>query len=128
MMPKRAPGTGSMSWKGHDQERSVDVFVAETAAQPFGKPVKKNPCVLPAKTVRKSDMDPFRYRAHWICLYVKFSTFEYFARNESESVVERHTYNINIDPPHATLPSNAAMLHTTDKFHFSGNLLAYTWT
>merc|ERR1719284_1523945 len=64
MMPIRAPGIGSMSWKGHNQERSVDVLVAKTAAQPRrtpGRRVKKNPCVLAANTVRKSDMDTFRY-------------------------------------------------------------------
>ena len=91
-----------------------------------GRRVKKNPCVLAANTVRKSDMDTIIYKAHWICLYVNFSTLKYLTRNESSSDELRHMYNINIDPPQATLPNNDAMLHTTGKFHIYGNLPAST--
>ena len=115
-----------MSWKGHNHERSVDVPVAKTAAQPRrtpGRRGKKKPCVLAANTVRKSDVDTLRKRQAALDLFVRqFLDIQVFREERGRfSCGETH----NVDPK-ATPPNNAAMLHTTGIFHFSDTLPAST--
>ena len=97
-----------MSWKSHNQERSVDVPVAKTAAQPRrtpGRRVKKNPCVLAANTERKSDLDTFRYWQAALVLFVRQVLHIQVFREERVTFSCGETHNVD---PQATPPNNAA--------------------